>query len=138
LKESVIFSTETGQILAVDRDLKTIIDCGFQLGCQSEMLTGGVKRTQCCCAFTDLCNSKRLNYRKRFFSRLIGRFEPVSLYNSHLALQLLPTNENCNFSADRLKYFHRLVQTGEVLIESHKKEGFQTVKAIFCASFRVT
>jgi len=67
LKESVIFSTETGQILAVDRDLKTITECGFKLGCQSEMLTGGVKRTECCCSFTDFCNSKRLNYQKRFF-----------------------------------------------------------------------
>jgi hypothetical protein len=37
-----------------------------------------------------------------------------------------------------LKYFHQPVQTGEVLIESPKKEGFQTAKANFCASSRVT
>jgi hypothetical protein len=105
-KESAIFSTETGQILAVDRDLKTTADCGLQLGCISEMLTDGVKRTQCCCSFTDFCNSKSLNSRKIFHSRLNGGFESVSLDNSHLALQLLPTNKSCNFSANHLKYFY--------------------------------
>jgi hypothetical protein len=31
-----------------------------------------------------------------------------------------------------LKHFHQPVQTGEVLIESSKKEDLQMAKAIFC------